>query len=131
MRYIWRSRKAVDIPTFVWLESKTIPGVRFSIRQISLGSRLELMNGMRELVAKTDFLRAGNLLEQTEAVISDLMAKSLYLRWGLQDVEGLTVDGRRVTTESLIEAAPEILCNEIVAAIRGSLELSEAERKNS
>ena len=130
MNFTWRSRKCVDVPAVNWHDSAAIDGVKFSIRQISLGSRLELMKSMRELLEKNEFLRAGDVLGQTDAAISDLMAKALYLRWGLRDVKGLNIGNRAADAESLIENGPEALCNEIVSTIREHLELSESERKN-
>ena len=114
-----------------WHESSEYPGVRFFIRQISFSSRLELMAAMRDLIAKNEFLRAGDSLDQTDAAISDLLARSVYLRWGLQEIQGITVAGQPADSDLLIEKGPERLCNEIVEAIRASLELSETERKNS
>jgi hypothetical protein len=54
----------------------------------------------------------------------------LYLRWGLVALEGLEVDGLEASTDALIEAGPELLCREIVAAIKRESSLSEEERKN-
>lgn len=130
MKFIWHSRKTVDVQSAVWHESCTIPGVKFSIRRVSLRGRLELMRAMRDLLAKNEFLRAGDSLDQTEAAISDLLAKKLYVEWGLCETAGLTIDGKPANVAALIESGPEALCNEVVDSIRPSLELSEAERKN-
>lgn len=130
MRFIWHSPKKQEMRKVHWYESQTLAGVRFSIRSVSLGSRLELLKALRELITQNEFLRNGDSLQQTDAAISDLLAQSLYLRWGLRDVEGLSINGQPATPESVVEYAPERLCREIVDVIRESLELSETERKN-
>jgi hypothetical protein len=42
----------------LWLESTTAPGVRYAVRRISLGQRLELTKRARELSLRHDFLKA-------------------------------------------------------------------------
>ena len=54
----------------------------------------------------------------------------LYLEWGLQAIDGLSIDGEAATPRLLIEQGPESLTREIVARIRGECHLSEDERKN-
>ena len=88
------------------------------------------MKAMRDLISKNEFLRSGDALDQTDAAISDLLARKLYLEWGVRFVEGLTIDGKRADIANLIEKGPEDLCIEIVDRIREGLELSETERKN-
>jgi hypothetical protein len=46
-------------------------------------------------------------------------------------VEGLTIDGKPATKESLIERGPEILTDEILNCVRNEISLAEPERKNS
>ncbi|MFL6546033.1 MAG: hypothetical protein ACJ8LM_12750 [Candidatus Udaeobacter sp.] len=70
------------------------------------------------------------LLEQTEAALADLLAKKLYLEWGLAQIDGLTIDGNPAGVELLISKGPELLCDEIVAKIRAEIGLTEEERKN-
>ncbi len=118
------------IQSVTWHASQSLPGVRFAIRQVSLAGRIELMTSMRSLVEKNEFLRAGDSLDQTDAAISDLLARKLYLEWGLREIAGLNIDGKSANVYRLIDSGPESLCSEIVDSIRMSLELSETERKN-
>lgn len=131
MSFFWRSAKGVNYPDLLWHISLAMPGVRFATKPVSVGSRLDLMLQMRELLAKHDFLKAGNTFDQTEAAISELMAKALYLRWGIQAIQGLSIGGTPATVDNLIDAGPESLCEEMVSVIRDQLELTDAERKNS
>jgi hypothetical protein len=54
----------------------------------------------------------------------------VYLEWGLEAVEGLTVDGETATPALLIDRGPAELAAEILARIRSECGLSEDERKN-
>ncbi len=114
-----------------WHNSVTCNGVRFATARLSLGSRLSLTERLRDLLTRYEFLRAGDLLDQTEADLADLLVRRLYLEWGLVAIEGLVINGSAATVQSLIDLGPEALGNEIVEVIRESLELSVLERKNS
>lgn len=107
-----------------------MPGVRYAIRRISLGQRLELTKRARELCLRHEFLKAGNAQEQLEASLSDLLVERLYLKWGLAELEGLLIDGEPASPSALIEKGPELLASEILASIQSELGLSEDERKN-
>jgi hypothetical protein len=114
----------------VWRESKVCGGVRFSLRRISLGQRIELTRRVHELTLRNEFLLSGAQADQIEATLGDLLARRLYLEWGLAEVHGLVIDGVTATTELLIEKGPEVLADEIVACILSELQLTEEERKN-
>jgi hypothetical protein len=131
MNFISRSRNVFDHLSHVWHESSTHKGVRFATRQISLSGRIELTKMIQDLVYKNDFLRAGDALEQSQASLADLLARKVYLEWGMSQVEGLTIDGSPASPHDLIERGPERLCEEIAETIQGELNLSEEERKNS
>jgi hypothetical protein len=131
MKFILLSHKSQRYQSLLWLESNHIPGVRYAIRKISLGQRLELAKRAHELSLKHEFLRAGNVAEKLEASLTDLLVARLYLEWGLAQIEGLEIDGKPATPEMLITSGPEMLANEILHSIRSQLELSEDERKNS
>lgn len=131
MRFTWRSHNPVTYQSMLWLESTTAPGVRYAVRRISLGQRLELTKRARELSLRHDFLKAGSDSEQLEAAFSDLLVERLYLEWGLAGIEGLAIDGEPATPALLIEKGPEPLAREILASIQAELGLAEDERKNS
>lgn len=131
MKFISRLHRPVNHESLLWFRSAAVPGVRYAIRRISLGQRLELTKRARELALRHEFLKAGNNGEQLEASLSDLLIERLYLEWGLAEIEGLTIDGERGTPASLIEKGPEPLSQEILASIEAELGLSEDERKNS
>ena len=54
----------------------------------------------------------------------------LYIRWGLEEIRGLVLDGAPATAESLIESGPEELFLEALTAVRAECGLTENERKN-
>jgi hypothetical protein len=125
------SREVASYSSVVWHESSTMPGVRYATRRISLMQRIELTSKAREIVLKHEFLKAGEVSDQLEATLGELLVRKLYLECGLHEIEGLTVDGEPATGQAIIAKGPEELTNEIVATIRAQLELSEEERKNS
>jgi hypothetical protein len=130
MRFISHLRKARSCSSITWHESQAFPGVRFAIRQVSLALRIELAKNVRELIAKNEFLKAGDAGEQLEASLADLLARRLYLEWGVARLENLRIDGEEATIELLINKGPEELSSEIFETIRRSIDLSEEERKN-
>lgn len=109
-----------------------MPSVRFSVRRISFGRRMELSRRVREISRKAEFLQAGaEFHEKIEANILAQEVDAMYLEWGLAGIEGLTIDGERTTTAAqLLEKGPEEFTREVVAAIKEQCGLSEAERKN-
>lgn len=121
----------MNYESFSTMESKSLPGVKFTIRRMSFGRRIELMRQVRELAGKVEFLEAGS--DPREKIEANLLASEvdrLYILWGLAAIEGLEVDGEPATPESLISAGPEDLCREVLAAVRAEFGLSEEERKN-
>lgn len=131
MKFISHLRKAPAYSSLIWHESRAVSGVRFAIRRVSLAQRIELAKNVRELSLKYEFLKAGDTEQQMEASIADLLARKLYLEWGVARLEGLSIDGQPGTVTALIEKGPEELSDEIVDTIRRELGLSEEERKNS
>jgi hypothetical protein len=115
----------------VWRESQTIPSVRFAIKRVSLAGRIELTRRIRELTLRYEFLKAGDSADELEASLSEMLVQRLLLEWGLVEITGLTVDGEEGTTQILIEKGPETLAEEVLAAVRKEIGLSENERKNS
>ena len=126
-----RSDERVDYASTRWVESTTQPGVRYQLARLSLGRRITLTRSVRSLWQRMEYHGAGGTVE--DSLSQAVLAAELdvdYLRWGLLAVEGLVIDGGPANVQQLIEAGPEPLCREIVAAIRTELGLTEDERKN-
>lgn len=83
MKFISRLHRPVNHESLLWFRSAAAAGVRYAIRRISLGQRLELTKRARELALRHEFLKAGNNSEQLEASLGDLLVGRLYLEWGL------------------------------------------------
>lgn len=125
---LWRKRTSYE--SLLWLESAEMPDVRFSIRKVSLGQRIELSSRIRELTLQNEFLRAGHLNDNLEANLADLLVQRLYIEWATAGLEGLFIDGKPCSVSMLIDSGPEALVAEIATAARSQLELSDDERKN-
>ena len=130
MRFMSPSHKEVQYASLSWHNSRTIEGVRFAIKRVSLGQRLELNQHVRELTLRHEFLRAGPTADQIEATWGELLVRKLYLEWGLAELDGLLIDGQKATLALLIERGPEELADEIVSSIQEEIGLSEEDRKN-
>jgi len=121
----------MEYQSTVTLESESHPGVRFTVYRMSFGRRLDLLRRVRELAGRAEFLEAGeDPREKIEATLLVGEIDRLYLLWGLAGIEGLEVDGQAATPERLVEAGPEGLCREILAAVKREAGLSEEEQKN-
>lgn len=123
----------MDYQSFVWKESAQVEGVRLRIRCMSFGRRLELMKQVGDSLARLEFLQSG---EQTAAVAAEATTLGAaidreFLLWGLEQIEGLEIDGEKATPAALIESGPEALVREALSAVRQTAGLSEQERKNS
>ncbi len=125
-----RQRDPTSFSSVSWHASCAMDGVRFALRRVSLGQRMELTKRIIELMVQHDFLKAGGPPDQLQAALSDLLVSKLYLEWGLAQVEGLTIDGQAATAELLIEKGPEDLASEIIAVLKQEAGLNEEERKN-
>ena len=130
MKFPSRLHKQRRHESLFWRDSTLLEGVKFRIRRISLSQRIELTRRARELSLKHEFLKAGDTADELEGALSDLLVRKLYLEWGLDELAGLTIDGDAATVELLIDKGPEALSDEILAAIRAELGLSDDERKN-
>ncbi len=123
--------RAWEYESVLSIESKTAPGVRFSIQRISFGRRMELSRQVRELSRRAEFLAAGTAVqEQIEANILAQEIDAMYFRWGFVSVDGLGIDGQAATGEQLLESGPEELTREVVSAIKAQCGLNEQETKN-
>ena len=113
------------------VESRVIPGVRFTVARMSFERRVELMRRIRELGRRAAFLEAGQSPEdKMDAALLQAEIDRIYVEWGVTGVSGLVVDGRAAGPEALAESAPEDLFREALAAVRAETGLSEDQRKN-
>jgi hypothetical protein len=122
--------KGNDYSSVAWHSSQTMPGVRFAVKRVSLEQRIDLNHRVRELTMKHEFLKSGDVSNQLEAALSDLLVAKLYLEWGLETIEGLSINGEKASVDSLIASGPENLANEIVQTIQADSALTGEERKN-
>jgi hypothetical protein len=129
MRSILRSRDH-ELASTEWYSSERLPGVRFQIRKVTLGQRIELAARIRELCLRHKPLCQEGPSDEADAVHGELLIRRLYLEWGLAGIEGLKLDGVPATTSSLIEFGPEDLADEAIELVRAELGLTEAQRKN-
>jgi hypothetical protein len=65
-----------------------------------------------------------------EATLLKGEIERVYLEWGLDQIEGLEIDGEAATIESLVERGPLDLAEEILGRIKAECGLNQAERKN-
>jgi hypothetical protein len=130
MKLLSLLHKQTNYESLCWYDSRSLPGVRFAVRKASLLQRIELTSRIKELALNHEFLKAGDIPEQLDATMADLLVRRLYLEWGLDKISGLRIDGDPATLGSLVERGPETLVEEILAAIKAELDLSEDERKN-
>jgi hypothetical protein len=130
MKFISPSRERYRYSSLVWRDSATMPGVRFAIRRLSLSQKIDLTQRTRELTQKNEFLRSGDAADQLQASLSDLLARKLYLEWGLAEIRGLSIDGSPADIAALVDKAPVNLVDEVISMIQSETGLSEQERKN-
>lgn len=125
------SSPSADYVSYSEHDSESSPGIRYRIARMSFARRLELVRKVRDLAQKIEFLDAGTeAQDRIERSVLGAEVDRLYLEWGLQAVEGLTIDGEVATPSLLIDKGPELLAREIAGRIRAECHLSEDERKN-
>jgi len=113
------------------VESRACQGVRFRVRRLSLTRRMELIRLIRETGEKLAFHQAGeSVVDAAHAAEIRSRMDALYIRWGLDEITGMTIDGEPVSMDNLMERGPDSLAREIVEAVKGELFLDEDERKN-
>jgi hypothetical protein len=125
------SHKGFNFESSRRVESQSVAGVVFWIRKTSLAQRIELLTLVRELTRKHEFLKAGEPSEVMEASLADLLTTRLYIEWGLERIEGLSIDNQDASVSLLLEKGPEELCLEVAGEVQRQCGLSEEERKNS
>jgi hypothetical protein len=119
----WSSRKVVA--------SRVRPGVEFVIALMTFGRRIELMRRVRDLAARLEYFEAGRDAKNgMEASLLGAEIDQLYVRWGVEEIRGLQLDGVPAGVEGLLESGPEELFLEVLAAVKAECGLDENERKN-
>jgi hypothetical protein len=119
----WSSRKVVV--------SEERPGVEFVIARMTFGRRIELMRRVRDLATRLEYFEAGRDAKNgMEASLLGAEIDRLYLRWGVEEIRGLELDGFPATIDALIDRGPEELFIEALAAVKRECGLDENERKN-
>jgi len=114
-----------------WFDAETHAGVRFRVARVSVARRIELARRIRDIGRKVEFLEAGqDPREKLEAVVLAAEIDKVYLEWGLDEIEGLEIDGEPATPAALIEKGPIDLAKEMLARVKRECGLSEDERKN-
>jgi hypothetical protein len=115
----------------VQVDSRVASGVTYAVARVSFERRLELMRRIREFGRRMEFLEAGQEPgDKMDAALLRAELDRIWVLWGLRDVAGLEVDGKRATPELLAQAGPEALFREALAAVRAQAGLTTAERKN-
>src|ERR1039457_4244853 len=116
---VQRIESSMTYESVAVVESQVARGVRFTVAKMSFGRRTELMQQVRELARKMEFLEAGqDPGQKMDAALLRVEVDRLYVRWGLRAISGLDLDGMEATPESLAEAGPEELFREAVAVVR-------------
>ncbi len=149
----------MQLTTTITHESAALAGVRFTVRRLNyiarcerdlgiLSNRSRLGGIMREMEmlcdggaivrdddGKVTNIRTGKestfrVLENEWAMLHQTQIVPAYIRAGLVSIEGLEVDGKPATVESVLAAAPDALLDEIFAACHAASDLSDEQRKN-
>jgi hypothetical protein len=130
MKSRWRSPD-MNYESSATVQSAVRDGVSYTLARMSFGRRVELMKEVRALAGRLEFVHAGSTDDdQMHARILSAEIDRVYLKWGLQRVSGLEIDGEPATADMLAALGPEELFVEALAAIKQECGLSEQERKN-
>lgn len=132
-------------------ESKTYPGVFYTLNKMSEAKRanlrlriaeptMKIRNLIRELKKLEDLpeeMRTEDVLDRMTDLLEKMDLVSAqdvdpqWLLWGLKKIEGLDIDDVPATPESLLEAGPPLLFDEIVEEIKKVAQLNGEDEKNS
>ena len=101
------------------------------MRRASVARKITLARRVREIGRGIEFLEAsGDPREKLEVAVLAGEIDRAYLEWGLEGIEGLTIDGEAATVEALVEKGPLELASEVLDRIKAECGLNEGERKN-
>ncbi len=104
--------------------------VRYEIRRISFGGRIDLARRIREIGRKAEYLEAGSdVRDKLEATVLTAEIDRAYLEWGLAGVEGLEIDGEAATPASLIDNGPAELAEEILSSHQSRVRVDGRRKK--
>ena len=137
------------------IESKLFPGVAFVFYKMIEERRIELRrlaadlsSKLRKLAtqtrkleyefAKTDLSddQKEDLMEQQDLAMNETQSVlitelyPLYIKWGIQSVEGLTVNGEACTAPEGLKWGPEKLYHEALGLVQERMGLTEKQIKN-
>jgi hypothetical protein len=113
-------------------DSQSCEGVRFRLRKMSFGARLELLRQVQPLVQELEVLQADDSMKsKLQAEEMRLRIEQAYFRWGCVAIEGLEIDGSAPTIDLALERGPEKLVGEVITRVKQEAGLSEEEAKNS
>ena len=124
-----------------------LPGyedVSFTLNKMTEGRRIKLRvkladagAKLREALAEAEDIKeqggakaAEALFEKVKAMVDDEITPA-WVRWGLHQIAGLSIDDAPATVESLIEAGPRELYSEIVYAIKKEAGLTDTQQGES
>ncbi len=92
---------------------------------------MDLMRRVRDLAVRLEYFEAGrDEKNQMEASLLAAQIDRIYLEWGLESLEGLSIDGQEADCSSFLDHGPEKLVEEALTLVRAECGLSEQERKN-
>ncbi len=119
--------------SIVTIEAEECSGVKFTVRRMSFGRRLELARSIRDKLGRLEFLSAGEkgTADEAEAAFLACEIDRQYAEWGLTSIEGLEIDGEPATPQSLLNSGPDSLVSEVLEAVYREAGLNGEERKNS
>lgn len=112
-------------------QSTSCPGVRFRVKRMTLGGRIELLERIYPLLKEAESMAAGtSQSDQVRNQLSTLKVQEALLAWGVVELDGLCVDGVEIPAREVGRSAPEKLAQEMLTVIQRQIALTEAERKN-
>lgn len=112
-------------------ESAVVAGVWFRVKRMTLRQRIKLLEEIYPLYNDAEFLKAGETaIERLAAQVKTLKLQEILLRWGIESIGGLVVDGREVAAHEVSEEAPAELAAEILQRVQEAAGLTKEQEKN-
>lgn len=89
------------------------------------------MRRVRAIAPRLEFFQAGpSEQDKIDAGVLSAEIDALYVEWGMEQVEGLEIDGVAATPRTLAAAGPEELFREALRLVKAVSRLSDTETKN-